>query len=152
MSLMGADFETVHEFKAGDTISAEMFNELFEYIKQSNVSLDAESLVGLWKGLVIKNYKTGCSCSWTSSTDQLYIYLNLSITFSSDGDGTYSFVTSNPQPFDSCSQTVTLSSPYEVVNNILILVAKNIYRWVNDKIPNINYMDTLHTQLNENKT
>ena len=32
-SLFGAEFETPHEFSAGDTISAEMMNELFEYIK-----------------------------------------------------------------------------------------------------------------------
>ena len=40
MSLMGADFETLHEFKAGDTLSAEMMNELFEYIKNSNKMID----------------------------------------------------------------------------------------------------------------
>ena len=39
MNLMGADFETLHEFKAGDTISAEMINELFEYIKKKNKRL-----------------------------------------------------------------------------------------------------------------
>ena len=35
MNLMGDDFETPHEFKAGDTLSAEMMNELFEYIKNA---------------------------------------------------------------------------------------------------------------------
>ena len=44
MNLMGADFETPHEFKAGDTLSAEMMNELF-YIKQSKNFL--HDLVGI---------------------------------------------------------------------------------------------------------
>ena len=35
MNLMGADYKTPHEFKAGDTISAEMMNELFKLIERS---------------------------------------------------------------------------------------------------------------------
>ena len=31
ISLMGADYETPHEFKSGDTISAEMMNELSRF-------------------------------------------------------------------------------------------------------------------------
>ena len=31
-----ADYETPHEFSAGDTISADMMNEIFDYIKQKN--------------------------------------------------------------------------------------------------------------------
>ena len=30
-NLMGADYETPHKFKAGDTISAEMMNEIFTH-------------------------------------------------------------------------------------------------------------------------
>ena len=41
ISLMGAGYETPHEFKAGDTISAEMMNELFEYIKNGQKSCPA---------------------------------------------------------------------------------------------------------------
>ena len=48
ISLMGADYETPHEFKSGDTISAEMFNELFEYIKLKNKKLTVDDLVGNW--------------------------------------------------------------------------------------------------------
>ena len=33
MNLIGGDFETPHRFSAGDTISADMMNEIFDYIK-----------------------------------------------------------------------------------------------------------------------
>jgi hypothetical protein len=48
ISLMGADFETPHEFKAGDTISAEMMNELFLEIKKVNKSPTYSFLKGTW--------------------------------------------------------------------------------------------------------
>ena len=39
MNLMGADFETPHEFSAGDTISADMMNEIFDYGRPASIIL-----------------------------------------------------------------------------------------------------------------
>ena len=49
MSLMGADFEIPHEFKAGDTISAEMMNEIFKMIKNTVTGYKFNSdILGSW--------------------------------------------------------------------------------------------------------
>ena len=53
MNLLGVDSETPHEFKSGDIISAEMMNELFNYIKLSKKKITSETLVGKWDCLVI---------------------------------------------------------------------------------------------------
>ena len=47
MNLVGAEYETLHEFKAGDTISAEMMNELFEYISKSKKLITNDELEAL---------------------------------------------------------------------------------------------------------
>ena len=46
--IVAADFETPHEFSAGDTISADMMNEIFDYIKKSKIPLNYDDLVGIW--------------------------------------------------------------------------------------------------------
>ena len=48
MNLLGGDYETPHEFKSGDIISAEMMNELFDYIKNANKMISASELIGTW--------------------------------------------------------------------------------------------------------
>ena len=45
ISLMGADYETPHEFKSGDTISADMMNEIFDYIKNAQKMILPSELV-----------------------------------------------------------------------------------------------------------
>ena len=52
MNLKGAEFETPHEFKSGDIISAEMMNELSEYIKNANKMISASELIGTWSCLL----------------------------------------------------------------------------------------------------
>ena len=48
MNLIGGDFDTLHRFSAGDTISADMMNEIFDYIKNSNKMISASELFGTW--------------------------------------------------------------------------------------------------------
>ena len=88
---MGAEFETPHEFKAGDTISAEMMNELFGYIKNSQQSIISSDIVGTWSCQIYSG-DNGCN-EWTTGTDSLYYYTTGTITFVDDGDGTYSYQT-----------------------------------------------------------
>ena len=47
-NLIGGDYDTLHEFKSGDIISAEMMNELFDYIKNSSKMISASDLIGTW--------------------------------------------------------------------------------------------------------
>ena len=99
MNLLGGDFETPHEFKSGDTISAEMMNELFENIKLSKTNILSSDLVGTWSCKVSVRYSNNNVSDWTVDSDSLYNQLTSEITFSADGDGTYSYQTSAPNPF-----------------------------------------------------
>ena len=102
MNLMGADYEILHEFKAGDTISAEMMNEIFDYIKNANKKISASELIGTWSCL---RYTRSDSCkppplgTWTVGTDSLYRYHSGTLVMIDDGDGTYSYTTSKPNMF-----------------------------------------------------
>ena len=96
---MGADFETTHEFKSGDTISADMMNELFENIKLSKTVILSSDLVGTWSCKVSTSYSTTHDPGWTDDSDNLSSTLISELTFSADGDGTYSYQSSAPNPF-----------------------------------------------------
>ena len=91
--IFAADYETPHEFSAGDTISADMMNELFGYINNTQKSIVSSEIVGTWS---CQSYSGHSSCnSWTSGTDSLYYYKTGTITFSDDGDGTFSYTTAD---------------------------------------------------------
>ena len=96
---MGADFETTHEFKSGDTISADMMNELFENIKLSKTVILSSDLVGTWSCKVSVSYSNTHDPGWTDDSDNLSSKLISELTFSADGDGTYSYQSSAPNPF-----------------------------------------------------
>ena len=99
MNLLGAEFETTHEFSAGDTISADMMNELFENIKLSKTVILSSDLVGTWSCKVSVSYSNTHDSGWTDDSDNLYSKLISELTFSADGDGTYSYQSSAPNPF-----------------------------------------------------
>ena len=48
MNLIGGDFDPPHTFSCGDTISADMMNEIFDYIKNANKMITASELLGTW--------------------------------------------------------------------------------------------------------
>jgi len=124
MSLMGAEFETPHEFKSGDTISADMMNEIFDYIKNANKMISASELIGTWSCL---RYTRSDSCkppplgTWTVGTDSLYRYNSGTLVMINDGDNTYSYTTSIPNIF-SCeaNESVGLGN-WVLKNNILFI-------------------------------
>ena len=43
------DYETPHRFKPGDVISADVMNEIFDYIESSKKTITAADLVGQWR-------------------------------------------------------------------------------------------------------
>ena len=101
INLLGADFETVHEFKAGDTISAEMMNEIFDYIRNSQMMIKPNELIGTWSCTVSANFiisqvsgnSVMCADFQNVTGTNYYYYNNGTIVFSDDGDGTFSYTT-----------------------------------------------------------
>jgi hypothetical protein len=124
ISLMGADSETPFKFKAGDTISADMMNEIFDYINNANKMISASELIGTWSCL---RYTRSDSCkspplgTWTVGTDSLYLYNSGTLVMIDDGDNTYSYTTSIPNIF-SCeaNDSVGLGN-WVLKNNILFI-------------------------------
>ena len=97
MNLMGADFDTPHKFKAGDTISAEMINELFEYIKQKNKIFNSNDFVGNWNCLAIELGASLANLNGviTEGNNLNVGWRNDIVTFTNNGNGNYGWSTAN---------------------------------------------------------
>ena len=131
MNLLGLDSETPHELKSGDTISADMFNEIFDYINNFKKMISASDLIGTWSCLL---YTTTGECltanlqlaedkKWDNDTeDNLYIKNTDNITFIDDGDGTYSFTTPAPNIFNCADTSDAGFGDWIVKNNVLYVV------------------------------
>jgi hypothetical protein len=76
-----------------------MMNELFENIKLSKTNILSSDLVGTWSCKVSVSYSNTHDSGWTDDSDSLYSKLISELTFSADGDGTYSYQSSAPNPF-----------------------------------------------------
>ena len=100
MSLMGADYETPHEFSAGDTISAEMMNEIFEYIKKSKTLPTYDDLVGTWScdKFIFGNSYSDTVDAYTNYNGW-YVREGVITTFTKNNDGTMSWSSSNYNTF-----------------------------------------------------
>ena len=87
--------ETIpHSFSAGDTISADMLNEIMEKINNVTSGFSSETeILGTWS-CSIQTTRTSCPSTYVSHSSGLYKTLNQTLTFSDDGDGTYSYSTS----------------------------------------------------------
>ena len=119
---MGADFETPHEFKAGDTISAEMMNEIFDYIKSAQKMILPSELVGTWSCNFHTNSGSCTNSNWTNGTDSLYTYGSGTITMSDDGDGTYSYTTeSGKGNLFNCMDSSPGFGKWFLQNNVLLI-------------------------------
>ena len=126
-SLFGAEFDTPHTFSAGDTISADMMNEIFDYIKNANKMISASELIGTWSCL-LSTTKSECrTAGWDNATDGVtlpYVYNTDNITFIDDEDGTYSYTTPVPNIFN-CADYGSDSAGFGdwiVKNNVLYVV------------------------------
>ena len=127
MNLIGADFDTPHRFSAGDTISADMMNEIFDYIKNANKMISASELIGTWSCSL---YTQGAGCGLTSTvgTDSVYKYKSSTLVMTDDEDGTYSYTSTIPNVFN-CGDVAdngTGLGNWVVKNNILF---HDVYKW-----------------------
>ena len=123
MNLIGGDYDTPHTFSCGDTISADMMNEIFDYIKNSSKMITASELLGTWS---CSRYAQNSACAvgdnssvtwgWTIETDSGFRYNSGTLVMIDDGDGTYSYTTSKPNIF-SCGDSIGAGFGDWVVKN-----------------------------------
>ena len=122
MNLLGGDSVTPHEFKSGDIISAEMMNEIFDYINNSNKMISASELIGTWS-CSLNARSSSCAVDdtitwdWTVGTDSLYRYNSGTLVMIDDGDSTYSYTTSKPNMFSCRDSGYTGFGNWIVKNN-----------------------------------
>ena len=127
MNLIGGDFDTPHTFSAGDTISADMMNEIFDYIKNANKMISASELIGTWSCL-LSTTKSECrTAGWDNATDGRilpYVYNTDTLVMIDNDNGTYSYTTPVPNIFN-CSDYGSDSAGFGdwiVKNNVLYVV------------------------------
>ena len=126
MNLIGADYDTPHTFSCGDTISADMMNEIFDYIKNSNKMISASELIGTWS---CSRYAQNSACAvdssitwgWTLETNSGFRYNSGTLVMIDDGDGTYSYTTSKPNIFSCGDRINTGFGDWVVKNNKLFI-------------------------------
>ena len=125
MNLIGGDYDTPHTFSCGDTISADMMNEIFDYIKNANKTISASELIGTWSCL-LSTTKSECRLAgWDNATDGRilpYVYNTDTLVMIDNDNGTYSYTTPIPNIF-SCADTVHSGfGDWIVKNNVLYVV------------------------------
>jgi len=124
MNLIGEDFDPPHTFSCGDTISADMMNEIFDYIKNANKMISASELIGTWSCL-LSTQTAGCQGITTLGPDSLYRNNSTTLVMIDDGDNTYSYTSTIPNIFN-CSDTHAGLGNWVVKNNILFF---DVYKW-----------------------
>jgi hypothetical protein len=129
------DFSFGNEFKEGDIISADVFNEVFGYIEQSANVISAADLVGDWTCLNFVANDDLVRSGDTIDPQNFYAYKMISLTFTDDGDGTYSWSSYNYNPFNRLDDVNHLggrSGSYTVLNNVFFANYDN-----NPGLPNV---------------
>lgn len=97
------DYETAQRFEEGDTISADVLNDILDRIELSLKSSTTSDLLGSWDvawKTCINGGPGNCSSlnagsGWSSSIDNLYRTRSDVWAISDDGDGTYSLSITN---------------------------------------------------------
>lgn len=114
------DFSWGEDFKAGDTISAEVFNEIFRTIEKINRTVVDTDLIGSW------NCDATTTRSTTGFTDKGSFFLleDAQINFVSSGASTsletpYNVTTSSPSPLK--RENSSFSGTYQLYKNMLFL-------------------------------
>jgi len=124
MNLIGGDYDTPHTFSCGDTISADMMNEIFDYIKNANKMITASELLGTWS-CEVYTQTSGCAAYTSLGTDSLYRYNSTTLVMTYDNDGTYSYTSTMPNIFN-CADNASGLGNWVIKNNTLFV---DVYKW-----------------------
>jgi len=121
-SLFAEDLAPAHTYKDGEIISSDLLNESF-YAANNSSRLTNDEVVGTWSCDIWTKYQ-----KWTEASVALYtlspsgLYYEVAnaytVTFSDDGDGSYSF-SSKAFPSTTVNETST-SYDFSIIENTLI--------------------------------
>jgi len=134
MNLIGGDYDTPHTFSCGDTISADMMNEIFDYIKNANKMITASELIGTWSCEFYTQTGGGCGLVTSGGTlsaveeNSLYRSNLTTLVMDRHDNGTYIYTSTIPNLFncaDSADNGTGLGN-WVVKNNVLFI---DVYKW-----------------------
>ena len=138
------DYKSANRLQDGDVISADVFNDILDRIELTLKSASASDLVGTWD-VVQTICPSGAlgNCASLSVTgagiavDNLYRQRADTVTFSDDGDGTFSFQTSSYCAFvRSGAGNSPCSGGYAVVDGRFILNSSGFAAYTFRKVSN----------------
>ena len=138
------DYKSANRLQDGDVISADVFNDILDRIELTLKSASASDLVGTWD-VVQTICPSGALGNCTSlsvtgagtAVDNLYRQRADTVTFSDDGDGTFSFQTSNYCAFvRSGAGNSPCSGGYAVVDGRFILNSSGFAAYTFRKVSN----------------
>ena len=94
------DLKVADDFKSGDLVSADTFNQIFDTIEKINRTVVDTDLIGVWTCDAMTTRNTG---GWTSKS-LFYVLENAQVNLTASSASTslespYSISTSNPSPF-----------------------------------------------------
>jgi len=113
--------ETIpHSFSAGDTISADMMNEIFQKINYVTGGFSSgEDIVGTWSCKSTEKGGVTCDQPYALDTNKISYSVSYSVTFTDDGDGTFSY--SSEQYLERCFGTSSKTGSYAIVGPVLLI-------------------------------
>ena len=129
------DYKSANRLQDGDVISADVFNDILDRIELTLKSASASDLVGTWDVVQTICPSGGLgNCSNLSVTgagsavDNLYRQRADTVTFSDDGDGTFSYQTSNYCAFvRSGAGNSACSGGYAIIDRRFIFEGDSTY-------------------------
>ena len=125
-----SDLKVADDFKEGDILSAETFNQIFDTIERINRKIKDEDLFGTWTCSAMKMADSGevnLPTGWTNKDDLAYeisgVQVNFTQTIFGTNPGVNAITTSTPNPFflDSPIQNEALNGNYLLKNNMIVI-------------------------------
>ena len=114
------EFDWGEDFKDGDTISADVFNQIFNTIEKINRAVVDTDLVGTWNCDAITTRETA---NWTNK-GSFFLLEDSQVNFNSSGEGlsidnAYTISTSSPSPLKRSDSA--FSGSYQLYKNMMFI-------------------------------
>lgn len=144
------DYETAQRFKEGDTISADVLNDILDRMELALKTTTSSDLLGTWdlvqttcagNGGLGNCTEIAGTTGFTDDKDNLYKQRTDTVTFSDDGDGTYSLSQNNYCAFvrsGTGNSSCTIS--YAVVDGRFIFNSSGFTAYNLQRVSNTRYL------------
>ena len=122
------DYETAQRFEAGDTISADVLNDILDRIELALITPKSSDFVGDWD-ILQTTTASGClgnggSCNLSgrqTAIDNIYSQRVDTVAFADDGDGTFSLTTSDYCSFLQGEQNSSCNLSFAVIDGRFLI-------------------------------